>query len=99
MSYAYDKKVIPVSPNTFCVYLQSILLGLQGLQIERGARDILENLKRLQGDFGRFSEDYALLGKHLNHARGSYDEAGKRLSKFREKLALSAPKEEITLIE
>ncbi len=93
MHYAHAHRVIPVSPNTFYIYLQSIMLGLQGLQIERGAKDILENLKRLQGDFERFGEDYSLLGKHLNHARGSYDDAAKRLTRFREKLSLAAPKE------
>lgn len=98
MHYAYEKRVIPVSPNTLYVYLQSIMLGLQGLQIERGAKEILENLKRLQTDFERFGDDYALLGKHLTHARGSYDDAGRRLTKFREKLSLAAPKEALPIL-
>lgn len=86
MHYAYDKKVIPVSPNTFYVYLQSILLGLRGLQIERGAKEILQNISRLRVDFNKFSEDFELVGTHLSRARNSYEESTKRLGRFGEKL-------------
>ncbi|OGL72889.1 hypothetical protein A3F28_03685 [Candidatus Uhrbacteria bacterium RIFCSPHIGHO2_12_FULL_57_11] len=94
MHYAYDRRVIPVSPNTFYVYLQSILLGLRGLQIERGAKEILQNLSRLRVEFGKFSEDFDLVGTHLSRARNSYEESTKRLGRFEEKLELVTSKEE-----
>ncbi len=93
MHYAYDKKVIPVSPNTFYVYLQSILLGLRGLQIERGAKEILQNLSRLRVDFSKFYKDFELVGTHLSHARNSYEESTKRLGRFEEKLINAASKD------
>lgn len=84
--YAMDKKVIPVSPNNFYAYLHTILLGLRGFKIEQRAQEIIAHLARLKGELGRFAEDFTKLGTHLNHARGSFEQAGKRLERFAEKL-------------
>jgi DNA recombination protein RmuC len=97
-NYALSRRVIPVSPSSFYAYLQAIVLGLKGLRIEKSAREIIQHLGRLQGDFTRFREDFEVLGKHLNNIRSRYEEASKRLDRFGEKLsrsstALSAPGE------
>jgi DNA recombination protein RmuC len=85
-SYALQKKVIPVSPNSFYPYLQTILLGLRGFEIEKRAKEILENLQRLNIDFGKFKEDFETVGKHIVNARNKYEEAEKRLGRFEDKL-------------
>ncbi|MFA6295994.1 MAG: DNA recombination protein RmuC [Patescibacteria group bacterium] len=87
VNFAYTKKVFPVSPNSLYIYVQAILLGLKGMQIEEGAKEILHNLKRLQGDFSRFGEEFKVLGSHLNNATKKYNESDKRLGKFNDKLA------------
>jgi len=84
--YALEKKVIPVSPNSFYAYLQAILLGLKGMKIEENARDILANLGRLSLDLQRFREDFDKIGKHLSNSRSSFDQAEKRLDKLSDKL-------------
>jgi DNA recombination protein RmuC len=84
--YALEKKVIPVSPNTFYAYLQVIVFGLKGMRIEEKAREIIAYLGRLQGDFGQFQDDFETLGKHLSNAKKKYDDAERRLEKFSEKL-------------
>ncbi|MBT5016612.1 DNA recombination protein RmuC [Candidatus Peregrinibacteria bacterium] len=84
--YALAKRVIPVSPNSFYIYLQAILLGLRGLQIEKGAKEILNTLGRLQTDFTKFSDDFNLVGTHLGRAQNSYHSSEKRLSRFQDKL-------------
>ncbi len=86
LNYAFTKRVIPVSPNSFYAYLQTILLGLKGLHIEEQAQEILKSLARLSGDFERFRSDFELVGKHLTNTKTKYDEADKRLVKFGEKL-------------
>ncbi len=86
MNYALDKRVIPVSPNSFYSYLQTILLGLKGMQIESSAKEILKELGRLRGDFDKFSEQYRILGGHITHASKSFTEGEKRLGKFSDKL-------------
>jgi DNA recombination protein RmuC len=84
--YALSKHVIPVSPNSFYIYLQALVMGLRGLQIEKGAKEILATLGRLKTDFERFGQDYELVGTHLGRAQSSYANSDKRLGKFREKL-------------
>jgi DNA recombination protein RmuC len=85
-AYALAQRVIPVSPNSFYAYLQAILLGLKGLRIEKNAQEMIQHLKRLQGDFQRFKDDFDVLGKHLGNTRGKYEDAAKRLDRFGEKL-------------
>jgi DNA recombination protein RmuC len=84
--YALGKRVIPVSPNSFYAYLQAIVLGLKGMKIDDRAREVLQYLARLQGDFARFREEFDLVGKHLNHAQSSYQTSDKRLEQFGQKL-------------
>ena len=86
MTYAFSKRVVPVSPNSFYAYLHTISLGLKGLKIEENARVIIERLARLQGDFSRFRDDFNLLGKHLSNTRTKYEDAEKRLNRFEDKL-------------
>lgn len=83
--YAMSKRVIPVSPNSFYAYLQAIVLGLKGLRIEDRTKEIIQYLGRLQGDFAKFRDEFALLGKHLNHAQSSFQSADKRLEQFGQK--------------
>jgi len=85
-NYAIEKKVVPVSPNSFYAYLQVIALGLRGLRIEESARDILDSLIHLQSDFGKVREVFETMGTHLDNARKKYDEADKRLSQVEGKL-------------
>jgi DNA recombination protein RmuC len=88
-SYALQKRVIPVSPNSFYAYLQVIILGLKGLHIEHAAGDILRHLQRLQGDLADFQNDYDTLGGHIHHAASKYDDAGRKLARFGDKLKLN----------
>lgn len=101
-NYAFSKKVIPVSPNTFYVYLQTILIGLKGFQIEKKASEILTSLSRLRGDFEKFGDDFTLVGKHITHARGSFENSEKKLTRFADKLtqveSLSSPAQQEKLL-
>jgi len=85
-NYALSKKIIPVSPNSFYAYLQAILIGLKGLQVEKGAKDILAGLSRLKIEFEKFGGDFSLLGKHLNNSRSAYESSQKKLDKLGEGL-------------
>ncbi len=85
-AYAFSKRVIPVSPNSFYAYLQTILLGLRGLEISRQARTILTHLETLRNDFDKFLSDFDTVGKHITNTKNKYDEAQKKLERFGDKL-------------
>jgi len=85
-NYSMQKRVIPVSPNTFYLYLQTIILGLKGLEVEKNAQEILSALGRLGVDFDRFSRDFALIRTHLRNATVCYDSADRKLQRFEDKL-------------
>lgn len=79
-------KVVPVSPNSFLAYLQTILIGLRGMKIEKQAKEILQHLGQLRQDFGKFSEDYSMIGTHLTNAKNKYEASTRRLDKFTNRL-------------
>lgn len=80
--YAMKKRVIPVSPNTLYIYLNTIVLGLKGMRVEKAAQEILSGLARLGGDLEKIQEAFRKVGLHLHNAQGSYEEAQHRLGKF-----------------
>jgi DNA recombination protein RmuC len=86
LDYAHSKRVFFVSPTTFTAYLQVIVLGLRGMQIEEHAQEVMGYVAGLSTDFGRFKEDFDLVGTHLGRAQSKYAEADKRLDKFELKL-------------
>ena len=86
VGYAYTKRVIPVSPNSLYVYLQTISLGLRGMQIEERAKEILADLSRLQTDYVKVTDSYEVLGKHISNASGKYEETLRIMGKFGDKV-------------
>jgi DNA recombination protein RmuC len=90
LAYAHERRVFPVSATTFSAYLQMIVLGLKGLQIEQRAEEVMRYCAALQQEFGRFKEDFDLVGTHLSRAHGKYADAEKRLDRFETKLDQAA---------
>jgi DNA recombination protein RmuC len=86
LGYAHEKRVFPVSATTFAAYLQMIVLGLKGMQIEQRAEEVMRYCAALQQDFGKFREDFDLVGRHLANAQGKYASAEKRLDRVEAKL-------------
>ncbi len=86
LAYAHERRVFPVSATTFSAYLQMIVLGLKGLQIEQRAQEVMAYCAALQKDFGKFKEDFELVGTHLSRAASKYAEADKRLDRLETKL-------------
>ena len=87
LNYAMEKHVIPVSPNSFYAYLMAIAFGLNGLKIEQDAKIILGELSQIQNRFGKFYEEYGVVGKHLNSAVGKYNDTTKTAEKLNDQIS------------
>lgn len=94
-TYAKSRKVIFVSPNTFYAYLQAILYGLRGVNIQKNIQKIFSDLGRLQLDFKKFQEDFDLVGGHLSNAAKKYTEAKGKLEGFTDKLASTVQSKQV----
>jgi DNA recombination protein RmuC len=90
LAYAHERRVFPVSATTLTAYLQMIVLGLKGMQIEQRAEEVMRYCAALQQDFGKFKEDFDLVGTHLSRAHGKYADAEKRLDRFETRLDQAA---------
>jgi DNA recombination protein RmuC len=80
--YCVERRVFPVSPNSLYAYLQTIVIGLKGLQISRRAESILRQIDTLQVELGKFSDGYSTLGKHLKNAADRFDEGSRQLERL-----------------
>jgi DNA recombination protein RmuC len=98
-SHAISKKVIPVSPNSFYAYLQVIILGMKGLKVEEKAQEVIKMLITLKGSLGKFTQDFEVMGSHIDNMKSSYERAAKSLDKFEDKLLLADSLEEKEKLE
>lgn len=99
LKYAHDRCVFPVSPTTFTAYLQVIAFGLKGMEFEQNAHEVMAYLADLRKDFGRFREDFELVGTHLGRAQTKFVDAEKRLDRFDGKLERAAEHEPVETFE
>ncbi len=79
-AYSRMKKVICVSPNSLYAYLMVIATGLKGLQIEKNAQVIRQQLTQLTGEMQLLANDFNMVGKHLSNAKNKYNDTDKKLS-------------------
>lgn len=91
--YAFERHVIPVSPNSLYPYLEIVLFGLRGLQIEQSAKDIQKGLSGLVQDLSRFDEAYRKVGEKLRLAQQNFELSDKQLTRVHTKLGSLSQRE------
>lgn len=83
LEYAFrDKHVIIVSPTTFMAYLQTVLQGLRGLQIEEQAKEIRVRVGQLGQHISAYEQFMRKLGGSLGTTVSHYNNAHKELKKI-----------------
>ncbi|HMS52977.1 MAG TPA: DNA recombination protein RmuC, partial [Chitinophagales bacterium] len=75
LTYAWQKRVVMVSPASFYAYLETILHGLNALQIEQSAREVLQKLGDLQRRLKLYEEHADKAGKQLQNAWQAWQNA------------------------
>jgi DNA recombination protein RmuC len=79
--YCRNKRVFPVSPNTFYACLSAVAMGLQSQKIEENARQLMAGLAGLKKQFDDFGVAYDKVGTHLRNAQKQFEEASGRLNR------------------
>jgi len=97
--FARERHVIPVSPSLLYAYLATVALGLKGLELQEGAREIHEKLSEMARNWERVEAPFAKLGTHLGNTQKQYEEASKALERFGAKLEGAAERAEEKLEE
>jgi len=64
-NYGVPAPGLSVSPNTFYAQLHVLALGFKGMEVEKSAKEIIQNLARLQGDLQRLPMSLKRLGNIL----------------------------------
>jgi DNA recombination protein RmuC len=85
--YAVERRVVPVSPRLFYAYLATVSMGLRGLELQEGAREVQSQLADLARQWDRFEAPFARLGVHLANTQKQFEESAKALSKFSGRLS------------
>ncbi len=68
LTYAREKKVYFVSPNTLYHHLQIILLSLRGQKINQAAQQILAMIAGIKQESDKFGKNLDVLGNHIKNA-------------------------------
>ena len=83
IEYAFrNKKVIIVSPTSFMAYLQTVLQGLRGLQIEEQTKEIQIRVGQLGTHIASYETYMQKLGNSLGTTVNHYNNAHKELKKI-----------------
>lgn len=91
-SYAWDKKIVVVSPSTLLATLRTIAaIWKQELQT-KNALEIARQSGALYDKFVAFIEDLSAIGKNLDKAHDAYNEARKKLEEGKGNLISRAEK-------
>lgn len=80
--YAWQKKVIIVSPTSFLAYLQTMLQGLKNQKISEEAKSIIKQVESLGKHLGSYDEYMQKLGKNLGVTVNMYNHAYKEFVKI-----------------
>lgn len=75
-------KVIIVSPTSFLAYLQTVLVGLNALKIEKRAEEIQKRVGELTKHIDSTNQSYLKLGNSLGTVISHYNTGYKELSKI-----------------
>ena len=79
-NYAWDKKVVIVSPSTLLATLRTIASLWKQEKQTANALEIAAEGGKLYDKFVGFCEDLILVGRKMDEAKGSYGEAMKKLT-------------------
>ncbi len=90
ITYARDKRVFFVSPNTLYHHLQIILLSLKGQQINKAAQAILHHIAGIKQESEKFGKNLDVLANHIKNAGNSMGTVSSDFQKLKTSITSAA---------
>lgn len=81
IEFAFEKKVIIVSPTSFMAYLQTVMQGFKALKIEASAKEIMIRVEQLGKHLTNYDTFMGKLGNSMNTTVNHFNKAYKELNK------------------
>jgi DNA recombination protein RmuC len=81
------RRVIPVSPGTLFLYLQTMLFALSGSELPSERRELAQQLEGIRTELHDFATLFYRAGAHLKNATKNFEEAETQLSRVERHLA------------
>ncbi len=86
-SYARDKKVVMVGPNTLYLTLQTFLVSLRGQQINKAAQQVLAMINGIKQESDKFNKTLDTLANHVKNTNNTMGTAIDGYSKLKGQIA------------
>ena len=83
---AWEKRVVPISPNTLHAYLQVILIGLRGMKVEEKAKEIFGTISNLWRLYQPLEEQIMKVDNYMGHLSRTFAELKTRHRKLGDRL-------------
>lgn len=81
-----EKKVMFVSPNSLFYFLRVILMGMQGKNMSKIAKEMMGTIHGIKKDTERLGEVMNTLQNHVNHTKAAMDKVSVDYTKLSEKI-------------
>ena len=72
--------VVPVSPSSLFLYLQTVAYGLKGFAFPDRQRELVQLLSTIRNELLHFVKAFGVTGTHLKNVQKSYDDSYRRLA-------------------
>lgn len=82
IEYAFERRVLLVSPTSFFAYLQTVLHGLRALKIEESVHEFQKAAQQWTRHMSAYVEYHDKLGKQLETTYRTYDASKNELKKI-----------------
>ncbi len=82
IEYAFEKRVIIVSPTSFYAYLQTVLQGLKNLEMEKNVQEVIKRVDELGKHLNGYQTYLQKLGNNLGTTVNMYNSAAKEFAKI-----------------
>ncbi|HUX14318.1 MAG TPA: DNA recombination protein RmuC, partial [Spirochaetia bacterium] len=88
---ALRRSVVPVSPGTLFLYLQTVAYGLRGFSMPRSQRELADLAQQLRKELADLSGTMQLASNHLRNFQRAFDDSSSRVDRLAETVRKLTP--------